>query len=192
MLNVDTQHEYPRKKFIFIGAAIAIVSLLLLLNLMAQKMEADSIFYSSDVKIGSEDDKKDQKCGLEPPGLGSLTKEQVGKTTWEFMHTTVENLKLESLTEDRRKEVIDKAILMIKTTTELFPCVVCKDDFTEILKQNSFDDFVASRKELKSVKPLSHWLCYLHNKVNEKLKKKQFPCTDEELEKRWKMGSKRC
>jgi hypothetical protein len=191
-----------KNKILLIGAFTLIITFMFVFLVTIKTMKQDSLFIHSEYQDGDANSLSDEtessensgKCGLEKPGLGTLTKEQVGRITWEYMHTTIVNLKVDSIKdEQKRQNVIKKAVTMIKTTTELFPCVVCKNDFTNILRDNTYENFLAtSGKDMKPSLTLSFWLCELHNKVNVKLNKKTFPCTEEELEKRWKMGAKKC
>jgi hypothetical protein len=200
MLNIESTSY--KNKILLVGAVTLVVSFMFVFLVTMRSMKKDSvIIHSHDYKgtgntlSDSESSAENEgKCGLEKPGLGTLTKEQVGRITWEYMHTTIVNLKVDSIKDEKKRQnVIDKAVTMIKTTTELFPCVVCKDDFTNILRDNSYEQFLATvGKDLKPSLSLSLWLCTLHNKVNLKLDKKPFPCASDELEKRWKMGSKKC
>ncbi|KAL0476576.1 hypothetical protein AKO1_006049 [Acrasis kona] len=179
-----------------IGLSV-IVLLLFIFVLYTQKLSEGNKTYiteykNADALLEQPKSKSNSKCGLEPPGLGTLTKEEVGRMTWSFMHTMLANLRSTNSSSSK----VSEAIQIVKSTTNLFPCVVCSEDFSNILTELPYEKFVLSevgsnyKKNPSNV--LSRWLCVLHNKVNTKLGKTLFSCEDDDLEKRWKMGSKKC
>ena len=68
--------------------------------------------------------------------------------------------------------------------SHLFPCSYCAADFRDNL------DFSPPQTESRA--EFSVWVCKQHNIVNQKIGKNVFPCTMENLDKRWRTGDKRC
>ncbi|KAE8692678.1 FAD-linked sulfhydryl oxidase ERV1 [Hibiscus syriacus] len=76
-----------------------------------------------------------------------ITKEELGRATWTFLHTLAAQMSILS---------------------RMYPCKECADHFKEVLRANpvmagSHDEF-------------SQWLCHVHNVVNRSLRKPIFRC----------------
>lgn len=107
------------------------------------------------------------------------TKEKIGHTTWSFMHTMLANLECggdDKLT----SEVRERAVRLIRSVQQNFPCPTCRHDFGELLQTYPPDN-------IETKTGLNEWLCKLHNLVNIKLKKPVFNC--DILESKYKMRS---
>ncbi|KAH7865802.1 hypothetical protein Vadar_011398 [Vaccinium darrowii] len=76
-----------------------------------------------------------------------VTKEELGRGTWTFLHTLAAQM----------------AIL-----SRMYPCKECADHFKEILRANPVQ--AGSQAEF------SQWLCHVHNVVNRSLGKMVFSC----------------
>ncbi|PPQ64171.1 hypothetical protein CVT24_008545 [Panaeolus cyanescens] len=102
--------------------------------------------------------------------LGNATaKAALGRATWKLLHTMTLRYP-EHPTADEREALSSYFYL----SSRLYPCGECAAEFQLLLKQ--FPPQTSSRKAA------SLWLCALHNKVNERLKKPEFDCahlTDE-------------
>ncbi|GMP52437.1 hypothetical protein CsSME_00018249 [Camellia sinensis var. sinensis] len=76
-----------------------------------------------------------------------ITKEELGRATWTFLHTLAAQMEILS---------------------RMYPCKDCADHFKEILRANPVQ--AGSQAEF------SQWLCHAHNVVNRSLGKLVFPC----------------
>ncbi|KAJ7576898.1 ERV/ALR sulfhydryl oxidase domain-containing protein [Mycena floridula] len=108
-----------------------------------------------------------------PPANCPLDSEQLGRSTWAFLHTTAAYYP-ERPTPNQRANMLS----LIRALPILYPCSHCADDFGEDLKVNPPD--VSGRVGL------SRWLCERHNQVNSKLGKESFDCA--KTDERWKTG----
>jgi hypothetical protein len=106
-----------------------------------------------------------------------MTKERIGKITWKFLHSTILNINCKSNNELSEKQIKD-ILTLINLIPELFPCKDCSNHFKELLKNN-----IPSKEILSDKLKLSIWFCKLHNIVNKRLKKKEFKCNLENLNK---------
>ncbi|KAL0680020.1 hypothetical protein Bca4012_008001 [Brassica carinata] len=88
-----------------------------------------------------------QKLPLKDKSIGPVTKEDLGRATWTFLHTLAAQM----------------AIL-----SRMYPCRECADHFKEILRSNP--------PRAGSQEEFSQWLCHVHNTVNRSLGKLVFPC----------------
>ncbi len=108
-----------------------------------------------------------------PPSNCPADVEQLGRSTWTFLHTTAAYYP-DRPTPTQRANML----CLIRALPVLYPCWHCAGDFGEDLKNNPPD--VSSRTAL------SLWLCQRHNTVNAKLGKESFDCA--KTEERWKDG----
>ncbi|KAF9047626.1 ERV/ALR sulfhydryl oxidase domain-containing protein [Panaeolus papilionaceus] len=96
--------------------------------------------------------------------LGNATaKAALGRATWKLLHTMTLRYP-EHPTADEREALSSYFYL----SSRLYPCGECAAEFQQLLKQ--FPPQTSSRRVT------SLWLCGLHNKVNERLKKPEFDC----------------
>ncbi|KAJ7625617.1 ERV/ALR sulfhydryl oxidase domain-containing protein [Roridomyces roridus] len=100
-------------------------------------------------------------------------KEQLGRATWSFLHTTAAYYP-ERPTPSQRANML----ALIHALPVLYPCSHCAEDFGESVARNKPD--VSGRAGL------SRWFCERHNEVNEKLGKEPFDCA--KTGERWKEG----
>ncbi|KAF5322513.1 hypothetical protein D9619_001583 [Psilocybe cf. subviscida] len=104
------------------------------------------------------------KGGVIMSKLGNETaKAALGRATWKLLHTTTLRYP-ESPTQDERDALSSYFYL----SSRLYPCGECAAEFQQLLAQ--YPPQTASRKTA------SLWLCAVHNKVNERLKKPEFDC----------------
>ncbi|XXG93762.1 hypothetical protein Hte_000011 [Hypoxylon texense] len=104
--------------------------------------------------------------GAIAPKLENATiKAELGRSTWKFFHTMMARFP-DKPTEDDS--------LALKTFIQLFarlyPCGDCARHFQKLLAQ--YPPQVSSRNAAAG------WACFVHNKVNERLKKPLFDCND--------------
>lgn len=128
-------------------------------------------------------DRKDKEgtCGLHPVKNARLTREDVGRVTWKFMHIITDNAK--------NAEEEQKSLQLIKLVSELFPCKNCAKDFQDILSKSPYETM--KKKYLRNNKNkeygVKRYMCDLHNLVNTKLKKPLFNCEEENLDAEYAM-----
>ncbi|KAG8980160.1 hypothetical protein FRB94_011316 [Tulasnella sp. JGI-2019a] len=98
------------------------------------------------------------------PKLANATaKAELGRATWKLLHTMTLRFP-ETPTQDERHALESYFHLL----SRLYPCGECAAEFQELLKK--YPPQTSSRKSA------SLWLCYVHNQVNERLKKPEFDC----------------
>ncbi|KAF4598790.1 hypothetical protein EYR38_007198 [Pleurotus pulmonarius] len=96
--------------------------------------------------------------------LGNATaKAALGRATWKLIHTMTLRYP-ESPTADERDALNSYFHLL----SRLYPCGECATEFQQLLKK--FPPQTSSRRAA------SLWLCFVHNQVNERLKKPTFDC----------------
>ncbi|CAN8288418.1 unnamed protein product [Cochlearia groenlandica] len=101
---------------------------------------------------------------------GPVTKEELGKATWTFLHTLAAQYP-EKPTRQQKKDVKELMAIL----SRMYPCRQCADHFKEILRSNP--------AQAGSQEEFSQWLCHVHNTVNRSLGKLVFPC--ERVDARW-------
>ena len=105
-----------------------------------------------------------------PPDISEL-----GNATWTFLHSMAANYPDQPNDQDK--------ILMsnlINSIVQFYPCYTCRSNL-ESEVQELYPD-VSSNYSLQM------WLCKLHNKINYRLNKPQFPCDINLLNARWNMN----
>jgi len=96
--------------------------------------------------------------------LGNETaKAALGRATWKLLHTMTLRYP-EHPTEDEREALRSYFYL----TSRLYPCGECASEFQQLLAL--YPPQTSSRLSA------SGWLCFVHNKVNERLQKPIFDC----------------
>ncbi|CAN4119152.1 unnamed protein product [Withania somnifera] len=90
---------------------------------------------------------------------GPVTKEELGRATWTFLHTL-----------GAQMEILSR----------MYPCNECADHFKEVL---SYLVYEANPVQAGSQAEFSQWLCHVHNVVNRSLSKPKFPC--DQVDARW-------
>jgi mitochondrial FAD-linked sulfhydryl oxidase len=132
----------------------------------------------STMELGS---KQAIKAGLAGAAVGGLPlecppdSEQLGKSTWTFLHTTAAYYPVNPSPQHRRS-----MLSLLQSLPVLYPCNYCAEHLGGEMQKNPPD--VSGRAQL------SKWLCDVHNEVNERLGKDKFDCA-RTLE-RWKDGPK--
>ncbi|KAI9256187.1 FAD-linked sulfhydryl oxidase ALR-like protein [Sporodiniella umbellata] len=99
--------------------------------------------------------------------------ETLGRHTWTLLHTMAAYYP-----ERPSPSQQDSMRNFFQSFSENYPCWFCKNDFQK--------DIIEEPINVKNRDTLSEWLCKRHNKVNEKLGKKQFDCT--KVFERWLNG----
>ena len=111
----------------------------------------------------------------EPPEGCPPDVEQLGRSTWTFLHTTAAYYPDAPSPEQRTR-----MLGLLFALPVLYPCWYCASHLGESIKLNPPD--------LSSRISLSRWLCERHNEVNERLGKPLFDCSIKSLDERWKDG----
>eukprot|EP00890_Picochlorum_soloecismus_P004960 jgi/Picsp_1/5465/NSC_02824-R1_protein len=100
----------------------------------------------------------------------TVTREEVGRATWTFLHTLA--AQYPERPSFRQKQDAKK---MIDILTRMYPCGECARHFKEVVK--------AHPPRVESRQQFSLWMCRVHNVVNRSLGKPSFNC--EYVMSRW-------
>lgn len=112
-----------------------------------------------------------------------LNREQLGRATWAFLHSTAAYYPDQPSPDDIRA-----AHGLIQGLAQLYPCTHCRAAFAADLLEHH-PPTLGSRQEF------SLWLCKAHNRVSASLGRPpsaQFPCTLPSLDERWRTGRADC
>ncbi|KZV61944.1 hypothetical protein PENSPDRAFT_746089 [Peniophora sp. CONT] len=102
--------------------------------------------------------------GVVMPKLGNATaKAELGRATWKLLHTMT--LRYPEAPTDDERIALDSYFHLF---SRLYPCGECAAEFQQLLKK--YPPQTSSRRSA------SLWLCAVHNRVNERLKKPAFDC----------------
>ncbi|XP_010500541.1 PREDICTED: FAD-linked sulfhydryl oxidase ERV1 isoform X1 [Camelina sativa] len=129
-----------------------------------------SVDSSSSPPIATNSSSSLQKLPLKEKSIGPVTKEDLGRATWTFLHTLAAQYP-EKPTRQQKKDVKE----LMSILSRMYPCRECADHFKEILRSNP--------AQAGSQEEFSQWLCHVHNTVNRSLGKLVFPC--ERVDARW-------
>ncbi|KAL7793666.1 ERV/ALR sulfhydryl oxidase domain-containing protein [Trichoderma ceciliae] len=100
------------------------------------------------------------------PKLENATlKAELGRATWKFMHTMAARFPEEPSPEERK--TLETFIYLF---SRLYPCGDCAKHFRGLLAK--YPPQTSSRNAAAG------WLCFMHNQVNERLKKPIFDCNN--------------
>ncbi|KAK9502690.1 hypothetical protein O3M35_011407 [Rhynocoris fuscipes] len=111
------------------------------------------------------------QLGVECP----LDKEELGRSTWGFLHSMAAYYPEQPSTSQQSK-MMD----LIQNFSHFYPCEHCAKHLREDLK--------TSPPNVTSADALSQWFCQMHNRVNVRLGKPVFDCS--RVKERWKDGWK--
>lgn len=103
-------------------------------------------------------------------GSSVVTREEVGRATWTFLHTLAAQYP-EKPTRQQRRDARN----LIDILTRMYPCGECARHFRELV--------AASPPSVASRRDFSLWMCEAHNTVNRRLGKPTFNCAL--VEARW-------
>ncbi|KAI8554604.1 hypothetical protein RHMOL_Rhmol05G0110500 [Rhododendron molle] len=102
-------------------------------------------------------------CRLQGKPVMPVTKEELGRATWIFLHTLAAQYP-DKPTRQQRKDVKE----LMDILSRMYPCKECANHLKEILRPNPVQ--VGSQAEF------SRWLCHAHNVVNRSLGTVVFSC----------------
>lgn len=114
-----------------------------------------------------------QWTSLEPP----LSREELGRATWAFLHTMAAKLPDELSDED-----VTAVENLLFSLARLYPCESCAYHFQQFIDEHPFR---TPGSRFRTRVDVARWLCEAHNAVNARNDKPLFPCTEEELWGRW-------
>ncbi|KAI9308134.1 ERV/ALR sulfhydryl oxidase domain-containing protein [Cunninghamella echinulata] len=100
-------------------------------------------------------------------------KAELGRSSWKLIHTMMGRYP-ETPTKEERKTLNDFIYLF----SRLYPCGECAEHFQKLLEE--YPPQTSSRIAA------SQWACAIHNKVNERLEKPIFDCS--EIEAKYPCG----
>jgi len=100
-------------------------------------------------------------------------REDLGWQSWTLLHSIAAYYPDQPTSEDRTR-----ARQFVESVGHLYPCTHCAEAFREDLKE------VPVRLETRT--SFSVWMCRMHNRVNSKLGKTEYPCTIDALDARWR------
>ena len=123
--------------------------------------------------------KKAETAGESPPLECPVDREELGRSTWNLLHTTAAYYPEEPGPGEQ-----ELAGAMVRGLAGHYPCEHCAEDFREKIKEDP--------PSLGSRAQFMLWVCRHHNYVNDKLGKPTFNCTVDALDKRWKYGGPGC
>jgi len=92
-------------------------------------------------------------------------KDQLGRAAWTLLHT-VTMAYPDTPTEDHQTTMR----IFFESFGSVYPCASCSHDFLQMLQ--------VSPPETDSKVSLTQWLCRIHNEVNRKIGKPEFPCAN--------------
>ncbi len=104
-----------------------------------------------------------------------LTRSELGRATWELLHSTAAYLPEQPSEEQRRA-----AEALVRALGVVYACAHCREHFAAHLARHPVD--ASSRRAY------SKWVCDAHNAVNHALGKPLFECSEEALQRRWRTG----
>ncbi|EEB18550.1 Augmenter of liver regeneration, putative [Pediculus humanus corporis] len=104
-----------------------------------------------------------------------LTKDELGRQTWGFLHTMAAYYP-DNPTDEQKNDVHQ----FMKLFSRFYPCSVCAEDLQQQIER--FPPKTESQYEF------SQWLCRIHNRINLRLGKPLFDCNT--VNERWRDGWK--
>ena len=99
---------------------------------------------------------------------------EIGRSSWTLLHTLSVYLPENELSEQQQRDAGELMTILSRN----YPCNHCADDLKKDLKDDP--------PKVKTGKEFANWICQLHNKVNVKLGKPEFDCS--QVYQRWKDG----
>mmetsp|Transcript_15548 Transcript_15548/g.27323 ORF Transcript_15548/g.27323 Transcript_15548/m.27323 type:complete len:176 (+) Transcript_15548:38-565(+) len=104
------------------------------------------------------------------PPYKPVTKEELGRSAWTFLHSLASNYP-----PNPSPEIQEKTSRFMYLFADLYPCEPCAIGFQEILKESPPQTQTHDRFE--------DWMCHVHNQVNIQIGKPTFDCN--QVRDRW-------
>jgi hypothetical protein len=101
---------------------------------------------------------------------------ELGRSSWTLLHSIASKYP-----ENPNRKQRDDISKFLKLFADLFPCSYCSRHM--ILYMQRHPPLLNSKNQFQQ------WLCYFHNAVNKKLKKRMFDCSLRSLSDRWNTSS---
>ncbi|KAG2314165.1 hypothetical protein Bca52824_017287 [Brassica carinata] len=121
-----------------------------------------------------------QKLPFKDKSIGPVTKEELGRATWTFLHTLAAQYP-EKPTRQQKKDVKE----LMSILSRMYPsyCIFTVIDFHHSFTLRCLVHDRSNPPQAGSQEEFSQWLCHVHNTVNRSLGKLVFPC--ERVDARW-------
>lgn len=102
---------------------------------------------------------------IQPQGVGRLSREELGKAAWMFLHNMAANFP-----ENPNETVHNDFYQFMSYFAKVYPCQSCGIHLENYL--------VSNPPETQSRQTFMEWMCELHNNVNARLEKPQISCIE--------------
>ncbi|KAI8081378.1 ERV/ALR sulfhydryl oxidase domain-containing protein [Halteromyces radiatus] len=133
-------------------------------DIIRQRFTIDNKVLDNDIKWQGLD--MSQAGGVIMEHMGNATaKAELGRATWKLFHTMMARYPEEPSNEERTA-----LAQFIHLLSRLYPCGECAEHFQKLIQK--YPPQTSSRIAA------SQWACAMHNKVNERLGKPIFDCSD--------------
>ena len=123
---------------------------------------------NKDKAVEEQSNKSNKPC---PPDVN-----EIGRSSWTLLHTISVYLPENELSVQQQSD----ASQFMSILSRSYPCTYCAEDLRQDLKDDP--------PKVRTGREFSQWLCQLHNKVNVKLGKPEFDCS--QVYERWRDGYK--
>lgn len=105
-----------------------------------------------------------------------LSREELGRSTWSMIHTTIGHLP-DQLSPEQSQAMIQ----LLQSLTVVYPCHICRRHFAAYMSQHplpAIDDAAATTTTttILTRADFAEWACRAHNSVNARLGKPEFSC----------------
>lgn len=103
-------------------------------------------------------------------GRVGLSKEDMGRAGWAFMHAVAANCGEDGVIPDDKRRYLP---LFVECIRALYPCDMCREHFVELTNEPG-KQFVMT--ETTTPEDVDAWFCARHNDVNRRLGKPEVDC----------------
>lgn len=114
--------------------------------------------------------------------------EELGRSAWTLLHSAAAYFP-----EDPSAQQQSSMLALFRALPHVYPCHSCAEALGEEYeredKEGGWEDrSLKLTNAVRSGPSLRKWLCGIHNEVNQRLGKPNFPCTETKLSERWLDG----